>query len=159
MAGRCGCEFHACADLWSAGIVGFGEHHCVARRRLGENLPRLDRNHSLFRKVITMKAARLLTFCSVLLFMVFAPGKAAFAQSGGSYIFPGITTNNDITIGNLNPQPTTATISFYDSSGKLSSLSVELASGAQTRVNPNTVGLTSFTGSVVVSGPVPLTVS
>jgi hypothetical protein len=106
-----------------------------------------------------MKAARLLTFCSVLLFMVFAPGGAAFAQSGGSYIFPGITTNNDITIGNLNPQPTTATISFYDSSGKLSSLSVELASGAQTRVNPNTVGLTSFTGSVVVSGPVPLTVS
>src|SRR5215831_1192875 len=83
----------------------------------------------------------------------------ALAQGGFSYIFPGITSNDNITIGNLNPQPATATIAFYDSSGKLNSLTVELSAGTQTRVNPTTVALTSFTGSVVVSGPLPLSVS
>src|SRR5690349_19221450 len=72
---------------------------------------------------------------------------AAFAQGGFSYIFPGITTNNDITIGNINSQVTTASISFYDSAGKLNSLSETLLPGTQTRVNPSTVALTSFTGS------------
>src|SRR5262249_13230928 len=91
--------------------------------------------------------------------VLFALERMAQAQAGASYIFPGITTNNDITVGNLNTQPTTATISFYDSSGKLSSLSVELAAGAQTRVNPNTLALATFTGAVVVSGPLPLAVS
>jgi hypothetical protein len=82
-----------------------------------------------------------------------------FAQGGYSYIFPGITTNNALTIGNLNTQATTATIALYDSSGKLNSLTLELESGTQTRVTPATVGLTTFTGSVVVSGPLPLSVS
>src|SRR5215831_20788690 len=81
------------------------------------------------------------------------------AQNGQSYIFPGITTNDTITIGNLNPQSTTATIAFYDSAGKLNSLTVELEPGTQTRVNPTTVALTSFKGSVIVSGPLPLSVS
>src|SRR5262245_7658209 len=84
-----------------------------------------------------------------------APG---FAQGGFSYIFPGITSNDNVTIGNFNSQSTTATIAFYDSTGKLNSLTVELSSGTQTRVNPSTVGLVSFTGSVVVSGPVSLSV-
>src|SRR5215813_13894426 len=83
----------------------------------------------------------------------------AFAQGGYSYVFPGITSNDNITIGNLNPQPTTATIGFYDSSGKLNSLTVELSAGTQTRVNPTTLALTTFTGSVVVSGPLPLATS
>ena len=82
-----------------------------------------------------------------------------FAQSGNSYIFPGITTNNNITIGNLNPNAAVVSISFYDSSGKLNLLSVELPPGQQTRVNPNSVALTTFTGSVVVSSAAPLTVS
>jgi hypothetical protein len=84
---------------------------------------------------------------------------AGFAQSGNSYIFPGITTNNNITIGNLNPDPAVVSISFYDSSGKLNLLTQELAAGTQTRVNPNTVALTSFTGSVVVTSAAKLTVS
>ena len=50
----------------------------------------------------------------------------AYAQTGSQYIFPGITTNNNITIGNLNPVPTTASVSFYDNSGKLNSLSLVL---------------------------------
>src|SRR5262245_8746279 len=83
----------------------------------------------------------------------------SFAQGGFSYIFPGITSNDNLTVGNLNPQPTTATIGFYDSTGKLNSLTVELGAGNQTRVNPSTVALTSFTGSVVVSGPLPLSTS
>src|SRR5437763_885528 len=82
-----------------------------------------------------------------------------FAQGGFSYIFPGITTNNDLVIGNINPQTATVSISFYDSSGKLNSLSVQLLPGMQTRVNPNTVALSSFTGSVVISSPVALAVS
>ena len=82
----------------------------------------------------------------------------AFSQ-GFSYIFPGITTNNDITIGNINPQQATVTINFYDSSGKLNSLSADLAPGTQTRVNPNTVALTTFSGSVVVNSPIQLAVS
>jgi len=53
----------------------------------------------------------------------------ALAQGGFSYIFPGITTNNSIAIGNISPQPTTATVAFYDSSGKLNSLTVELGAG------------------------------
>src|SRR5439155_1621168 len=77
------------------------------------------------------------------------------AQGGNSYIFPGLTTNNDITIGNLNPQPTTATIAFYDSTGKLNSLTAELEPGTQTRVNPTSVALTSFNGSVVLRKFVP----
>src|SRR6266705_3495286 len=93
----------------------------------------------------------------VLIFVCLAT--VGLAQGGASYIFPGLTTNNDITIGNLNPQPTTATIAFYDSSGKLNSLTAELEPGTQTRVNPTSVALTSFNGSVVVSGPLPLAVS
>jgi hypothetical protein len=82
-----------------------------------------------------------------------------FAQGGFSYIFPGITTNNNITIGNITTQTATVTVSFYDTSGKLNSLSVELLPGTQTRVNPNSVSLTSFSGSVVITSPSPLSVS
>src|SRR5262252_9190933 len=96
-------------------------------------------------------------FIPLLVSLCFMP--AAFGQNGHSYIFPGITLSDEITIGNLNPESTTATVAFYDSSGKLSSLTVELGSGTQTRVNPTTVALTSFTGSVVISGPLPLAVS
>lgn len=104
------------------------------------------------------------TICRILSPLSFALVWAAltltgYAQTGNSYIFPGITTNNDITIGNLNPVPTTATVAFYDNSGKLNSLSLELASGTQTRVNPATVALQSFTGSVVISSAIPLSVS
>ena len=95
------------------------------------------------------------------LFAVVATGLSlsAFAQGGFSYIFPGITTNNDLTIGNINSVPTTATINFYDTAGKLNTLAVDLGPGTQTRVNPNTVALTTFNGSVVVTSPVPLAVS
>jgi hypothetical protein len=82
-----------------------------------------------------------------------------FAQTGNSYYFPGITINNNITIGNLNPSPTTATINFYDNSGKLNSVSIDLLPGMQTRVNPSTVSLTTFTGSVVITSQIPLTIS
>src|SRR5437868_462219 len=96
----------------------------------------------------------------VFLFALLSGGLSltGFAQGGFSYIFPGITTNNDITIGNINPQLTTISVNFYDSSGKLNSIAVDLAPGTQTRVNPNTVALTTFTGSVVVTSPVPLAV-
>jgi hypothetical protein len=83
----------------------------------------------------------------------------AYAQGGNQYIFPGITTNNNITIGNLNPVETTAEVDFYDNSGKLNSLSVDLPAGQQQRVNPASVSLTTFTGSVVITAPVPLSVS
>jgi len=104
---------------------------------------------------MTKIGARVSTFVLASLWMA----SAGFAQVGNSYILPGITSNDNLTIGNLNPQATTATIAFYDSSGKLSSLTVELGAGSQTRVNPTTVALTSFIGSIVVSGPLPLTVS
>src|SRR5438093_1624374 len=78
-----------------------------------------------------------------------------FAQ-GFSYVFPGITTNNQITIGNINTQPAAVIIDFYDTSGKINSVPVELAPGQQTRANPATVSLTSFTGSVVITSSVPL---
>jgi len=83
----------------------------------------------------------------------------AYGQSGNQYIFPGITTNNQITIGNLNPVPTTVEVDFYDNSGKLNSLSVDLPAGQQQRVNPASVSLTTFTGSVVITAPVQLSVS
>jgi hypothetical protein len=82
-----------------------------------------------------------------------------YAQTGNAYYFPGITINNNITIGNLNSAPTTATINFYDNSGKLNSVAVELSPGMQTRVNPSTVSLTTFAGSVVITSQIPLTVS
>src|SRR5260370_1377546 len=72
----------------------------------------------------------------------------SFAQ-GYSYVFPGITTNNQITIGNINTQPASVIIGFYDTSGKLNSVPVDLAPGQQTRANPATVSLTNFNGSVV----------
>jgi hypothetical protein len=83
----------------------------------------------------------------------------ANAQGGNQYIFPGITTNNNITIGNLNPVETTAEVNFYDNSGKLNSLTLDLPAGQQQRVNPASVSLTTFTGSVVITAPVKLTVS
>jgi hypothetical protein len=101
-----------------------------------------------------------IAFHAFVLVLVFTcTATISLAQNGNSYIFPGITTTDTITIGNLNPQATTATIGFYDSSGKLSSLTVELGAGTQTRVNPTTLALTTFNGSVVVSGPLPLSVS
>ena len=96
---------------------------------------------------------------SIFVFACLSLTCTGLAQGGYSYIFPGITSNDNLTVGNLNPQSTTATIGFYDSSGKLNSLTVELASGTQTRVNPSTVALNNFTGSVVVTGPLPLTSS
>jgi hypothetical protein len=84
---------------------------------------------------------------------------ASFAAGDHSYIFPGITSSDNVTIGNLNPQDTTATIAFYESSGKLNSSTVELGAGTQIRVNATTLALTTFTGSVVVTGPLPLAVS
>lgn len=82
----------------------------------------------------------------------------AYAQ-GSSYIFPGITTNNNITIGNLNPVGTTVTVGFYSNTGLLNSTSIDLGPGTQTRVNPASVSLTTFTGSVVITAPVQLAVS
>jgi hypothetical protein len=94
-------------------------------------------------------------FCFALVLVCL--GETGFAQ-GFSYTFPGIT-NNDITVGNLNAGSTTATVSFYDTAGKLTSQSYELLSGTQTRVNATALSLTNFKGTVVVSGPLPLTVS
>src|SRR5215468_1997099 len=82
-----------------------------------------------------------------------------FAQGGNTYILPGTTINDNITVGNLTNAPTTSTISFYDSSGKLNSLSVPLPQGTQTRVNATSVALSTFTGTVVVTSPTPLTIS
>ena len=79
---------------------------------------------------MTKIGARVSTFVLASLWMA----SAGFAQVGNSYILPGITSNDNLTIGNLNPQATTATIAFYDSSGKLSSLTVELGAGGQTRI-------------------------
>jgi hypothetical protein len=81
-----------------------------------------------------------------------------FAQ-GFSYVFPGITTNNQITIGNINTQPASVIIDFYDTSGKINSVPVDLAPGQQTRANPATVSLTNFTGSVVITSSLPLAAS
>src|ERR1051325_11366893 len=102
---------------------------------------------------------KIITRISVFILVCLAAAAPGFAQSGFSYIFPGITSNDNVTIGNLNSQSTTATIAFYDSSGKLNSLTVELSAGTQTRVNASTLGVVSFTGSVVVSGPLSLAVS
>src|ERR1051326_2694674 len=82
----------------------------------------------------------------------------SFAQ-GSSYVFPGITTNNQITIGNINTQPASVIVDFYDTNGKINSVSVDLAPGQQTRVNPATVSLTTFTGTVVITSSVPLAAS
>src|ERR1051325_1400689 len=81
-----------------------------------------------------------------------------FAQ-GFSYVFPGITTNNQITIGNINTQPASIIVNFYSSSGNINSVTVDLAPGQQTRANPATVSLTSFTGTVVITSPLPLAAS
>jgi hypothetical protein len=98
---------------------------------------------------------RVLTVVGLLVCLEFA----GFAQGGNTYILPGTTINDNITVGNLTNAPTTATISFYDSSGKLNSLSVPLPPGTQTRVNATSVALSSFAGTVVVTSPTPLTVS
>ena len=100
-------------------------------------------------------ALRISAFLLVFVWMA----AASFAESDHSYIFPGTTSSDNITIGNLNPQGTTATIAFYDSSGKLNSLTIELGAGTQTRVNATTLALTTFSGTVVVTGPLPLATS
>ncbi|HEY2381809.1 MAG TPA: hypothetical protein VGK48_11580 [Terriglobia bacterium] len=101
------------------------------------------------------KRLRIILFALVLMGLSMATG---YAQ-GSSYIFPGITTNNNITIGNLNPTATTVTINFFSTTGLLNSLSVDLGPGTQTRVNPASVSLTTFTGTVVITAPVQLAVS
>src|SRR6516165_833223 len=106
-------------------------------------------------RISICKSLRIILFAVVLGVL----SLTGYAQTGSSYIFPGITTNNNITIGNLNPVPTTVIINFYDNQGKINSLSVDLAPGTQTRVNPASVQLTTFTGSVVITAPVQLAVS
>jgi Family of unknown function (DUF5719) len=96
----------------------------------------------------------------VFLFAVILGGVSLTGSAQGfSYVFPGITTNNQITIGNINPQPASVIIDFYDSSGKINSVPVDLAPGQQTRANPATVSLTTFTGSVVITSSLPLAAS
>ncbi len=111
------------------------------------------------KELISDHPKRILLRAFLFSFVIAGLSLPAFAQGGFSYIFPGITTNNDITIGNINSVPTTVTINFYDTSSKLNTINVDLLPGAQTRVNPNTVALTTFTGSVVVTSPVALAVS
>jgi len=105
------------------------------------------------------KSSKRILFRAVLYTLVLSAFSLTGFAQGSSYIFPGITTNNDITIGNINQQPATAVIGFYDTNGKINSLSVDLAPGQQTRVTPATVALTSFTGSVVITSSQPLAAS
>jgi len=73
------------------------------------------------KKIISKNPSYILRAFQVFLFalVVGCFTLTGFAQGGFSYIFPGITLNNTITIGNLNPQATTASIAFYDNSAKL----------------------------------------
>ena len=110
------------------------------------------------KEFISLNPKRILVRAFIFVLLACGMSMTASAQ-GFNYICPGITTNNDIFVGNINPNFTTVNINFYDTAGKLNSIAVDLPPGTQTRVNPNTVALTSFTGSVVVTSPVPLAVS
>ncbi len=86
------------------------------------------------------------------------PGYSQGAE-GYSYIFPGATQATTIVLGNINPQSVSVTVAFYGTGGNISSDTVQLAPGAQTRVDPTAVSLTTFQGSVVVTSPLPLAAS
>jgi hypothetical protein len=85
--------------------------------------------------------------------------EGANAQSGHSYTFPGVTTDMDFSIANINPQSAFVTVSFYRSTGTVTTAAYQINSGLQVRLNAVAAGLTDFTGSMVVNSPVPVAVS
>ena len=86
----------------------------------------------------------------VYVILAFSP---ALAQSTGeqSYIFPGVTRDMDIAIGNINTQSVGVSVAFYRTSGDVISSSFVLESGKQTRLNPTSAGITDFSGSVIIT--------
>jgi hypothetical protein len=81
------------------------------------------------------------------------------AQSNYSYTFPGVTTNMDFSIANINPQAAFVTVSFYRSTGTVATAAYQINPGLQIRLNTVAAGVSDFTGSVVMNSAVPLAVS
>src|SRR5580692_9922390 len=96
----------------------------------------------------------------VLLAVVVVPGYSqATASQGYSYIFPGATQATTVVLGNINNQSVSVTAAFYGTGGNLSSVTVPLLPGTQTRLDPTAVSLTAFQGSIVVISSLPLAAS
>ena len=83
------------------------------------------------------------------------------SQSGppAPYYFPGANVNTDVVIANINTQSVTVTVAFYQTTGELNSTTILLEPGKQTRLNPTSVGLTTFSGTIVVTSGLPMAVS
>ena len=67
--------------------------------------------------------------------------------------------NTDVVIANINTQSVTVTVAFYQTTGELNSTTILLEPGKQTRLNPTSVGLTTFSGTIVVTSGLPMAVS
>src|SRR5262245_41857419 len=83
----------------------------------------------------------------------------AQTQGESSYVFPGVTRDMDIAIGNINTQSVSVSVACYRTSGDVISTNFVLQPGNQTRFHPTSAGITDFTGSVVITSGLPLTVS
>src|SRR5439155_15674708 len=103
-------------------------------------------------------SSRRFFFVLILLNLTAVPG---FSQAGQPvpYYFPGASVNTDIVIANINTQTVTVTVAFYQTSGELNSTTILLEPGKQTRLNPTSVGLTTFAGTIVVTSGFPVAVS
>jgi len=100
-------------------------------------------------------------FFFVLILLLNLTAVPGFSQAGQPvpYYFPGASVNTDIVIANINTQSVTVTVAFYQTSGELNSSTILLEPGKQTRLNPTSVGLTTFAGTIVVTSGLPVAVS
>src|SRR5262245_38364947 len=99
---------------------------------------------------------------TALFFLALILGSAAArAQSAQEsvYMFPGVTRDTDIVIGNINPQTVSVAVAFYRSGGDVVSTNVLLEAGRQNRLNSTSAGIADFTGSVVITSALPLAVT
>jgi hypothetical protein len=104
---------------------------------------------------------KIIALCCVFA-LAFALGETETQGQAGlesSYIFPGVTRDTDIVIGNINPQSVSVAVAFYRTGGDVISTSFLLEPGRQTRLNSTSAGVTDFSGSVVIASGLPLTVS
>ena len=91
-----------------------------------------------------------------LVFLFLAP--FAFSQSVESYTYPGTTPLTEFTIGNINAQSVSVSISYYASGGTLTQNTILLEPGKQTRFTGASLGILTA-GTTVISAGLPLAVS
>lgn len=81
------------------------------------------------------------------------------AQSTSTYTYPGTTSQTQFTVGNINGQSVSVSVSYYANDGTLTQSTMLIQPGRQVRFSGESLEIVSFRGTTVISAPLALAVS